>query len=209
MPMPQPTLEPQPEPMDDGPNCVAGKICFGPVLALGLPNPIGFGIHARIHEQFGAGLDYQFLPSIGVTDDANVGISLFTLNGRWYPGGSSFFLTLGLAFQSVYGEAAGAVMNASGEEERIAVEASATLPGLMFGLGVMGGEGFVMGIDLALAVPFGGEMEVDTKLGSGASSEAVEEYARLSNDVVDGGNDVIDIIPLLFQLNLIRIGYMF
>lgn len=192
--------------------CVFGKVCLGPVLTLGLANPLGIGVHARIDEQWGVGLDYQFLPSLSI-GDASAGISLFTLDGRWYPGGSNFFLSLGFAYQSFYADASTSVMTAAGPVP-MTVEGSVGVPAIKFGLGVMGGDGFVMGIDLALEVPLGSASvditsDVQGPAGSEDVAEVQAELNSLETDIEDAGDTLVNMLPVLFQVNLIRIGYMF
>jgi hypothetical protein len=172
------------------------------VLTLGLFNPLGFGIHARIAEDWGAGFDYQFLPSISV-GDASASISLITFNGRWYPGGGSFFLAAGFALQMFDAEASSDVMG-----QTLTVQGEASIPSFMLGLGVMGGSGFIMGIDLALEIPLGGGVSVARPPVTG--DMAIDDTnADLANTVGDAGDTLVELLPVLFQLNLLRIGYMF
>ena len=192
-------------PEDEGPHCLAEKICLGPVLTLGVFNPLGFGVHARLYEHFGVGLDYQFLPSISA-GDASAGISLFSLMGRWHPGGSSFFLALGFSYQSFFAE--GTSSTPTGDAK---IEASVGIPQLAFGLGVMGGEGFVMGIDLALGIPLGSaDVEFDSQMpDADENPELAEMYEQQRKDIEKIAETFLEILPATFQLNLIRIGYMF
>jgi hypothetical protein len=215
VPAPQPAVQPAPAPAPLSPHteppppaedkCVLGTFCFGPVLTLGLLNPIGFGVHGRFAEQLGFGIDYQFLPSIGA-DDISAGISLFTITGRWHPGGSSFFLGLGFSYQSFYAEGTLADPITG---ERAKIEASAGLPQLMFGLGVLGGSGFVMGIDLALGVPLGGvDVSFDSEMPDG-NPELEAMYDDQKKQIEDISEVLLEILPVTFQLNLLRIGYIF
>jgi hypothetical protein len=178
------------------------------VFTLGLVNPLGIGIHGRISEDFGFALDYQWLPSIGV-GNVDAGISLFTLTGRWHPGGSSFFLGAGFSYQSLYAE--GVVGDPSGMGNDIPIDASVGIPQLMLGLGVLGGEGFVMGIDLALGIPLGSaDVEFDSEMPDENDNPlAAEAYADQKRDIEDFAEVVLEILPATFQLNLIRIGYIF
>jgi hypothetical protein len=198
--------------------CALGHFCFGPVLTLGLVNPLGIGIHGRIHEQFGFAIDYQFLPSVG-NDTISFGWSLFSIAGRWHPGGSAFFLSTGFAYQSFWAEGTAAVMGIDGMGNMTSIPvkaaAEAGIPAWSFGLGVMGGSGFVMGIDLALEIPLGGDIEATSSMPSNNSGnpeldEMVDnKYQMLRTDAVDAGEGVLEAIPVMFQLNLIRIGYLF
>ena len=184
-----------------------GGFCLGPVLTLGVLNPLGIGLHSRFSEQFGFALDYQFLPSISVSD-VSAGISLVTLQGRWHPGGSSFFLGLGFAYQSFYAE--GSVADPSGGAG-VNIDASVGIPQLMLGLGVLGGEGFVMGIDLAFGIPLGSaDVTFDSRMPDANDDPALAAaYAQQKEDIEDFAETMLELLPATFQLNLIRIGYLF
>jgi hypothetical protein len=189
------------EPQDeDKVVCVAGEMCLGPVLSLGVLNVIGIGAHARYGEYAGFGLDFQFIPTIG-PEDGNVSTFLFTANGRFYPFGGSFFLGGGFAYQSVSIEATIGDTSAAG---------SMGIPQIMLGLGFMGHDGFVMGIDLALGIPLGGsDVSVDSSLPAGSDAMAAADYAEAVNSLEDAADSFIKIMPVLPQLNLLRIGYLF
>lgn len=189
--------------------CLIRDVCLGPVLTLGLLNPLGIGIHARIDDDWGVGFDYQFLPTISA-GVASFSMSLITLNGRWYPGGGSFFLAAGFAYQMFDAEGTTSSMDSAGNPTTVAVAGSVGIPTFLLGLGVMGGSGFVMGIDLALEIPLGSaDVSFDTMAPDGSSDEEEMAYASLEGDIKDAADTFVNLLPVLFQVNLIRIGYMF
>lgn len=192
---------------DDAEKCALGKFCFGPVFSLGVLNPIGLGVHGRINDHFGFALDYQFLPSIGVSD-IDAGFSLFSLVGRWHVGGSAFFLSLGFSLQSFYAEGE---VSADTSGDTIGIDASVSLPQLAFGLGVLGGKGLVIGIDLAFGVPLGGvDVTFDSRMPSASENpELAEAYERKQRDIETFVEDTLELLPMTFQLNLLRLGYIF
>lgn len=212
---PAPVAAPQPVPPPDysepvadeskADKCALGTFCFGPVLTLGVFNPLGIGVHGRIAKHFGFAIDYQFLPTVGY-DDVSAGISLFTINGRWHVAGSSFFLAAGFSYQSFWAE--GTFEDPlTGDTAKL--DATVELPQFMFGLGVLGGDGFVMGIDLALGVPLG-DKQVQF------AGEAPSSNGRLETMYNDGKDSIeaiaetfLELLPMTFQLNLFRIGYIF
>jgi hypothetical protein len=211
-PMPEPTAAaepvpamPPPPPAETGEEepeeqkCAMKDFCVGPVLSLGLINPLGLGAHARYQENWGFGLDYQFIPSLSF-GDASAGWSLFTLEGRWYPWGGAFFLGGGFGYQSFSAEA-----SASGAGMELNVEGSVGVPALKLGLGFMGRDGFIMGIDLGFNIPLGGT-DVEFS-GSGLSDDPM--VAQLRSDIEDAAEKGIGLIPFIPQLNLLRIGYLF
>lgn len=208
-PAPQPVAPPsydQPEASEpDADKCVLGTFCFGPVLTLGVFNPLGIGVHGRIAKHFGFAIDYQLLPTIGY-EDISAGISLFTMSGRWHVAGSGFFLAVGFSYQSFWAEG---TFQSPLSRDSAKLDASLELPQLMFGLGVLGSDGFVLGIDLALGVPLGdrqvefageppsGDGQLETMYNNG--KESIETIAET----------FVGLLPMTFQLNLLRIGYIF
>jgi hypothetical protein len=183
------------------PPCALGDTCLGPTLDLGLPNVIGGGFQLRFGKYFGAGLDFQVLPSISI-DVASASASLFSVDGRVYPFGGAFFLAGGFAYQSIHGT----VNNGT-----IAAEASVGVPAVLFGIGFMGHDGLVLGIDLGLVFPLAGT-KVDVKdlsdipMGSVVTQAAVEQARK---DAKDGVKQILEVLPVLVQLNLVRVGYLF
>ena len=123
--------------------CALGELCMGPVLSLAVINPFGFGAHARYGEHLGFGLDYQFLPTIPF-GDVSAGWSLVTVEGRWYPFGGAFWLGGGFAYQAAHMS----MKVNDGFGSSFDVKGNLSMPAIKFGLGLMGHDGFVMGIDL-------------------------------------------------------------
>jgi len=142
------------------------------------------------------------IPAAGV----DVGLSLFSIAGRWHVAGSSFFLSLGFSYQSLYAE--GTVSDGLGGE--VPIDASVGLPQFAFGLGVLGGSGFVLGIDLALGIPLGGvDVTFDSKMPSASDPELAAAYERRRGDIESFAEDALELLPMTFQINLLRIGYIF
>lgn len=212
-PAPAPAPQPAPPPDYDHPptdesgadKCALGTFCFGPVLSLGIFNPLGIGVHGRIAKHFGFAIDYQFLPTVGV-EDASVGMAMFTITGRWHVAGSAFFLGAGFSYQALWAE--GTFQEVLGDETA-KLEASVEIPQFMFGLGVLGGEGFVMGIDLALGVPLG-DTDVVFAGERPTGNEELEAMYDNSRDTIESvAETLLELLPMTFQLNLFRIGYIF
>jgi hypothetical protein len=176
------------------------QLCVGPVLSLGVINPIGLGAHARYGEYLGFGVDYQFIPMLSF-GDASAGWSLFTLEGRWYPFGGAFWLGGGFGYQRFSAEAQ-TVDPLTGLASRI--EGSVGVPALKLGLGFMGRDGFVMGIDFGFNFPIG-STNVDFSGMDGSDAEVAELKARVQEQADKG----IGLLPFIPQLNLLRIGYLF
>jgi hypothetical protein len=197
---------------DESDRCVLGKLCLGPVLTLGGINPFGIGIQARYNEDWGFGVDYQFLPAVG-TEEASASVYLFTVDARYYATGA-FFLSGGFALQGLNAEATATAASFDQNtfmptNATVSVEGSLTKPMLKLGLGLLGSDGFVMGIDLALGIPLGGT-DVDFAIsGSEQSAEAMQQAAQLQSDVQEFADLAVELMPVLVQVNLLRIGYIF
>jgi hypothetical protein len=169
------------------------------MFSLGVVNVVGFGAAARYGDHFGFAIDYQFMPSLtfGAIDAS---WSLFTVEGRWHVGGSAFWLGGGFGLQSFSAE--GPV---TGPGTSMSVEGTVSIPALKLGLGVMGRDGFVMGIDLGFNIPLGG-----TDVGfSGADPDVYPAAAQAQNDIKDAANDAVSLMPVIPQFNVLRIGYLF
>jgi len=182
--------------------CALGELCLGPVFTLGAINPLGIGLHARYGENLGFGIDYQFIPSL-TFGRASAGWGMVAGEGRWYPFGGAFFMSGGISYQ-YFNASASAGSGAS----QIDVSGSVGIPSFKLGLGVMGRSGFVMGIDLGFQIPLGGT-NVDFDAATGAGIGNAEMVANLQADIADAADAGVGLIPVIPQLNLLRIGYLF
>jgi len=192
----------EPEEDEGADKCALGDLCIGPVFTLGAINPLGLGVHARYGEHLGFGIDYQFIPSLSF-GQASAGWGMVAGEGRWYPFGGAFFLSGGLSYQYFNASA-----SAGAGATRIDVSGSVGIPSLKLGLGLMGHDGFVMGIDLGFQIPLGGtNVDFDAATGGGAADQAM--VASLHKDMQDAAKAGIGLIPVIPQLNLLRIGYLF
>lgn len=202
-----PPATPQPEAdggglHDDEAKCAAGPLCLGPVFTFGVFNLLGIGVHARYGDFLGFGLDYQVLPTLSI-GNATAGLNSLTIDGRLYPFGGAFFLSGGLWLQTASFTAT-AKMN--GSTARVA--GSITVPAFKLGVGFMGHDGFVMGIDLALGIPFGSS-SVDYSTKTSADPTLAELQTAGKKDIKKAADFAVNALPFLLQVNLIRIGYLF
>jgi hypothetical protein len=189
-PAPPPPAEEAPaeEPEDE---CALGEACLGPVITGGLFNVIGLGVHVRYGEMWGFGVDYQFFP-ISVKD-VDAMLWLLTVDGRIYPFGGAFFGSLGFSYQAA-------------SLDTPVIDGDIGVPQIKFGLGLMGHDGFVMGIDLAFGIPLG---DSDADIGAAAPGADPMEVMTQTKNINDAADIMVNALPLTFQLNLIRIGYLF
>ncbi len=199
-PKTRPTAAAEPPPSSPS-TCLLGELCLGPTLDLGLPNVIGGGLQLRFGKYFGAGFDVQVLPSITLRA-ATARASLFTIDGRIYPFGGSFFLAGGFAFQAI---------NGSVDNGQIAAQAHVGLPSFFAGIGFMGHDGLVLGVDLGVLVPLSGKTVSTTFTTDPAALQGVPPATvdRVKRDAEHGVKKILDLLPVFAQLNLVRIGYLF
>ena len=181
--------------------CALSSVCVGPVVALlGPPNLIGGGLHARFGKYLGVGVDYQALPTLNF-NPISLGTSLVSGNVRVYPFGGAFFLSGGMGYQTLKGQI---------KDGDISVGARAGFPAAMASFGFMGRNGFVLGADLGLLFPIGGihaRISNDSSLSQSAVPQSEIDAARVK--VENRVNQVLEAVPLLVQVNLLRLGYLF
>jgi hypothetical protein len=176
-------------------------VCVGPVLSLlGPPNLIGGGLHARIGQYFGVGVDYQMLPTLNL-NPISFGSSLVSANARVYPFAGAFFLSGGFGYQAFHGVI---------RDGDVTINAKTSFPALMASLGFMGRSGFILGADLGLLFPLS-SLRVHVSDGGSLSQSGIpqsdmdEARAKAENSA----NKALNALPLLVQVNLLRVGYMF
>ncbi len=189
--------------------CALGHVCVGPVFTLGVPNLVGIGAHARFSRFVAVGVDYQYLPTFGI-HSIPVNASSITLDGRLHPLGDAFFIGAGFAYQSVTAEGRRlAVHPDDGGQVTLTGRGELGLPLLKLGIGWLGQAGPVIGIDLAIEIPLGSR-KLDIRTSGSDGSEAFDdEVAALRGEVQDQADNVLDLIPLVIQLNFLRLGYFF
>jgi hypothetical protein len=186
-----------------------GEFCIGPMLTGGVLNVFGIGVHARM-KYWGLGFDYQFI-SLGYNQvDGDLG--LVTLEGRIYPGGGAFYFSGGIAWQSISFETPVNV-TVMGISQRVNVLGTTVLPLLKLGLGFMGRDGFVMGIDLGFGFRLN-EVVVDLTtdvddLLVEAGLDTLPQVVRARAEFRAAAEEWIEYLPFTLQFNVLRIGYLF
>jgi tetratricopeptide (TPR) repeat protein len=187
---------------ESGSRCALSQLCFGPVLSLfGPPNLVGGGIHARIGRYLGVGVDYQVLPTLNL-NPISVGASLLSANARVYPFGGAFFLSGGVGYQAFRGQI---------RDGDITISARTSFPAVIASLGFMGRSGFVLGADLGLLFPLG-TLRATVQDDNGALAQSgipQEDINAARADAESLANKALNKLPLLVQVNLLRVGYMF
>lgn len=183
--------------------CAGGDWCLGPAVTLGVLGLVGPGFHVRYAEHVAFFIDFQITPSITIGNGA-LGLHALSGGARVYPFARvGMFLSAGVAFYDATGSAT--VTNPM-TGELVEGEGSVSFPGLALGLGYMGHDGLVVGVDFAAVFPIG-RSTIDFRIvrGDPHSTLAItaEENVRSATD------DVLDALPFVPQLNLLRVGYLF
>lgn len=184
------------------PKCLIGGFCIGPVITAGALNVFGIGAHARM-DYWGIGVDYQF---IGLTyDDVDGQLGLLTVEGRVYPFANAFYLAAGLAWQSVALDTTVHVPAMQGLPAfDVRAEGEVSLPLFKLGIGFMGRDGFVLGIDLGFGIRLAGmKVSVTTDL------PRIPEVIEAEGEFRAAAKEWIEWLPFTLQLNVIRVGYLF
>lgn len=185
-----------------GGQCALSGVCIGPVLSLfGPPNLLGGGVHARFGHYLGVGVDYQVLPTLNL-NPISLGASLVSANARVYPFGGAFFLSGGVGYQSFRGQI---------RDGDVTISAKTSFPALMASLGFMGRSGFILGADLGLMFPLG-TLRAQIQDDNGTLSQSGIPQADIDAARADAeslANKALNKLPLLVQVNLLRVGYMF
>jgi hypothetical protein len=185
-----------------GRGCALGDFCFGPVVTPGLPNLLGIGIHARQSDWLGFALDYQFLPAVTL-ESTSISAALWTAEARLFPLGGPIWLGGGFAFQTV---------EASTEVEYQGLSAPVTgtmgVPLLKLGLGFLGHSGLVIGVDVGVNLPLGSR-DVALDVPSTSNGVAQAEIDRREAELQGSVDSVVGFLPVIPQVNLLRLGYLF
>lgn len=164
----------------------------------------GLGVRANIGDYFGASIDYQFMPTLSVSK-ISFGSGMFSATARVYPLKGKFFVGGGFGYMHHFVRV---------RSDEINAEAKIGAPIALINIGMTGRTGFVFGMDAALVIPLS-KMRATTTATPGERAEDLpqeelqdrldEERAEVTEDI----NRVLGKIPVVVQLNLVRIGYIF
>ncbi|HET8938394.1 MAG TPA: hypothetical protein VFN67_33350 [Polyangiales bacterium] len=160
---------------------------------------IGIGVRASYGDYLGASLDYQALPTINFSK-FSIGTGMFSATARVYPFKGKFFVGAGFGYLHYFLRL----------RSDIDAEARVGVPIGLINVGFNGRSGFVFGMDAALVIPLKKmRATVTARPGENAPDLPQDELDAQREDVTADLNKVLGKIPILVQLNLIRIGYIF
>jgi hypothetical protein len=203
-----PSLEGRP----DANKCLLTPVCLGPMvtlLSIGPMSPgFGLGIRANVGDYFGGSIDYEFLPKISFAGAA-INSGTFSATGRVYPFGGKFFIGGGFGYTH---------LAVSYTSDDIDVAANVGVPIALINLGMTGRTGFVFGIDLALVIPMA-KLRSKVSVAPGKNYEDEyqqyqdhvddDELASKQQEAADELDKYLNELPVSFQINFVRLGYIF
>lgn len=183
------------EPVYGKPSGLIPGVVLGPKFAL-LPVPYAFGVglEARFANQYGVGVDYNWIPSIGFGDQVKVGFNDISLNARIFPWKARFYLGAALGQRNFF-----AKVEDSLSRQELKVEVKSTYLAPEIGWRFVWGGGFFMGIDLGYQIV----LSSDTTLKiPGVPVDVTDQ-----KNVQDAGDELGKIgLPII---SLIQLGYYF
>jgi hypothetical protein len=183
-------------PHDPPARCALGSACFGPVLSVGVPRLFGLGVQLRASRHVGLAAELRLSPALdyGVVELGGRSVDLAL---HLHPFGNAFFLTAGVSFEHLVGQATYRAVRVEGEADSIA---------LLFGGGLAGSSGVIAGFDTHFVLDVSrSPIELRTLDGSvpaGVDPQLALERVTQELDQRRGSP------PLIFQANL-RLGYLF
>jgi hypothetical protein len=183
-------------------SCLIGGFCLGPVLSAGGLNVFGIGVHARM-DYWGIGFDYQFIDLTYAHVDGT--LRLITVEGRVYPGGGAFFFAAGMAWQSADLESTVTIPAMRGlPETRANARGDVTIPMFKLGVGFMGRNGFVLGIDLGILFRLESvHVNIETDL------PRIQQVIDREDEFRRAAEAWIEWFPFTIQFNVLRLGFLF
>jgi hypothetical protein len=182
--------------------CLLDPVCLGPMATIfSTFGTFGLGVRASYGDFWGASIDYQLLPTINFSS-ISIGTGIFSATARVYPFKGKFFAGAGFGYMHMLVRVR--------TDDDIDAEMRVGAPIIIVNVGMMGRSGFVFGMDASLLVPLQ-KLRARIAVSPGSRADDIpqdrldDERAKFSSDV----NDALGKIPLLLQLNLVRLGYIF
>lgn len=181
--------------------CLLTPVCLGPMATLfSTLGTFGIGIRASYGDFLGASIDYQTLPTIHFAK-FSIGTGMFSATARVYPLKGKFFVGAGFGYLHYFLRV---------RSDEIDAEARVGVPIGLINVGFNGRSGFVFGMDAGLVLPLKKmRATVTATPGEGVPDIAQEQLEDERQDAESEINKTLGKIPILLQLNLVRIGYIF
>jgi hypothetical protein len=182
--------------------CLLAPVCLGPMATIfSTLGTFGLGVRASYGDYLGASIDYQLLPTIDFSK-ISIGTGVFSATARVYPFKGKFFAGAGFGYMHML------VRVRSNDD--IDAEMRVGAPIFILNVGFTGRSGFVFGMDASLLVPMQ-KLRAKIKVNPGSRADDIpqDELDNKREQFASDVNKALGKIPLLLQLNLVRIGYIF
>ena len=176
--------------------CLLAGLCTEASIILGVPNALGIGLAVRVHPLASITLSAHLLPAITI-DGTKVRAQLWTVGGRYHPFEDGLFLSAGFALQRMFAERDHALATA---------KAQLNLPMFALGVGYMAESGFSFGIDANLFIELRNSPLKVSQVNSPDEEALQSELQEQTTAAID---ELRHLLPVAFQLNLLRVGYVF
>lgn len=211
---PPPSAAPPPPPKkaddEDDTDGLFGPFRIGPVIGVGVPNLVNFGVTAKLTRFLGAGVNVGVIPKVQLSlyGDAELSYQEYDAYGRLYPFGGSFFLGAGVGYATMKGSyanefAAPAEAQAFGiaPGTPITVTTDGSVRSLVLtpqlGFFKTWGSGISLGIDFGAQVPIAPSKVTANTSVSGANGLA--NTPQVQDQITQGSQKVRDTLDKVGQ----------
>ena len=188
------TMDSQPKDDADHSRGLFGAFRIGPVVGLGLPNLLDFGVTSKLTRYFGAGFHVGVIPKFRISyyGDATLSFVEYDVYGRAYPFRGSIFVGAGVGYATARGTLANSydltayqamvpglpatfVLNSKGSVHTLVLTPE-------IGVFHTFDSGFSVGFDMGVQVPIASsEVQLSSKLPIGLPQAAIDQFV-LPND---------------------------
>ena len=182
------------EPKAEHPHGLFGPFRIGPVVGIGLPNLLDFGVTSKLTRYFGAGFHVGVIPKFRISyyGDATLSFVEYDLYGRAYPFGGSIFVGAGVGYATARGTLASSydltayqtivpnlpatfVLNSEGSVHTLVLTPE---------IGVFHSfdSGFSVGLDMGVQVPIApSDVKLNVNLPAGLPQAAIDQFVVPNN----------------------------
>lgn len=171
------------------PRGLLGPFQIGPVVGIGLPNLLDFGVTTKLTRYFGAGFQVGVIPTFRIKyyGDATLSFVEYDAYARAYPLGGSFFVGAGVGYATAKGTLASTydltayqaivpglpatfVLNSEGSIHTLVLTPK-------IGVFHTFDSGFSFGLDLGAQLPIAAsEVRLNTNLPPGVPQAAIDQF---------------------------------
>lgn len=188
------TIGLEPKDKADRPGGLFGPFRIGPVVGVGLPNLLDFGVTSKLTRYFGAGFHVGVIPKFRISyyGDATLSFVEYDAYGRVYPFGNSIFVGAGVGYATARGTLASSydltayqaivpslpatfVLNSEGSIHTLILTPE-------IGVFHTFDSGFSVGLDMGVQVPIApSEVKFNVNVPPGLPQAAIDQFVVPNN----------------------------